>query len=138
MKQLLSALNRIPEFEQLCSAVDYGACPAAFSGLGAVHRAYFAAGLHRRMERPVAVVCADEGEAERMARDLASFTGEEVRTLQAREFTFHNDFHDLIDILLRFICRDLLLQKHQLVSSFLLKALFNLIFHLLSQSPFLR
>ena len=36
------------------------------------------------------VVCADEGEAERMARDLAALSGEEVRTLSAREFTFHN------------------------------------------------
>jgi len=38
----------------------------------------------------VVVVCADEGEAERMARDLAALSGEEVRTLSAREFTFHN------------------------------------------------
>ena len=36
------------------------------------------------------VVCADEGEAERMARDLAALSGEAVRTLSAREFTFHN------------------------------------------------
>jgi len=33
---------------------------------------------------------ADEGEAERMARDLAALSGEAVRTLSAREFTFHN------------------------------------------------
>ncbi|WP_186567607.1 transcription-repair coupling factor [Lawsonibacter celer] len=90
MKELLSALNRIPEFQSLLAAMDGGGCPAAFSGLSAVHRAYFAAGVRRYQERPVVVVCADEGEAERMAKDLAAFSGEPVCTLQAREFTFHN------------------------------------------------
>ncbi|WP_368243558.1 transcription-repair coupling factor, partial [Flavonifractor plautii] len=56
----------------------------------AVHRAHFAAGIRQELNRPVVVVCADEGEAERMARDLAALSGEAVRTLSAREFTFHN------------------------------------------------
>ena len=55
-----------------------------------MHRAHFAAGIRQELGRPVVVVCADEGEAERMARDLAALSGEEVRTLSAREFTFHN------------------------------------------------
>ena len=55
-----------------------------------MHRAHFAAGIRQELNRPVVVVCADEGEAERMARDLAALSGEEVRTLSAREFTFHN------------------------------------------------
>jgi hypothetical protein len=58
--------------------------------LSAVHRAHFAAGIRQELNRPVVVVCADEGEAERMARDLAALSGEAVRTLSAREFTFHN------------------------------------------------
>ena len=70
--------------------MDGGGCPAAFTGLSAVHRAHFAAGLRQELGRPVVVVCADEGEAERMARDLAALSGEQVRTLSAREFTFHN------------------------------------------------
>ena len=90
MKPLLSALNDIPEYRSLLAAIDNGACPAAFSGLSAVHRAHFAAGIRQEMNRPVVVVCADEGEAERMARDLAALSGEAVRTLSAREFTFHN------------------------------------------------
>ena len=90
MKPLLSALNDIPEYRSLLAAIDNGACPAAFSGLSAVHRAHFAAGIRQELGRPVVVVCADEGEAERMARDLAALSGEEVRTLSAREFTFHN------------------------------------------------
>lgn len=90
MKPLLSALNDIPEYRSLLAAIDNGACPAAFSGLSAVHRAHFAAGIRQELNRPVVVVCAHEGEAERMARDLAALSGEEVRTLSAREFTFHN------------------------------------------------
>ena len=90
MKPLLSALNDMPEYRSLLAAIDNGACPAAFSGLSAVHRAHFAAGIRQELNRPVVVVCADEGEAERMARDLAALSGEAVRTLSAREFTFHN------------------------------------------------
>jgi len=90
MKPLLSALNDIPEYRSLLAAIDNGACPAAFSGLSAVHRAHFGAGLRQELGRPPGGVCADEGEAERMARDLAALSGEAVRTLSAREFTFHN------------------------------------------------
>ena len=90
MKQLLSALGDIPEYRALTAAIDNGACPAAFSGLSAVHRAHFAAGLHQELERPVVVVCADEGEAQRMEKDLAALSGEKVAALSAREFTFHN------------------------------------------------
>ena len=90
MKQLLSALHDIPEYRALEAAIDSGACPVAFSGLSAVHRAHFAAGLHQELERPVVVVCADEGEAQRMEKDLAALSGEKVATLSAREFTFHN------------------------------------------------
>ena len=90
MKPLLSALRDIPEYCALTAAIDNGGCPAAFSGLSAVHRAHFAAGLHQELERPVVVICADEGEAQRMARDLAALAGEKVAELSAREFTFHN------------------------------------------------
>lgn len=47
MQQLLSALNRIPEFKTLLAAVDAAACPAAVNGLSGVHRAHFAAGIWR-------------------------------------------------------------------------------------------
>ena len=86
MKPLLAALNDLPEFRQLCAAVDNGACPAAVNGLSAVHRAHFAAGLRQALGRPVVLVCADEGECQRLERDLAALSGEGVRTLSAREF----------------------------------------------------
>ena len=90
MKPLLSALNDIPEYRSLLAAIDNGACPAAFSGLSAVHRAHFAAGIRQELGRPVVVVCADESEGERMARDLAALSGKPVPMLTPRSFTFHN------------------------------------------------
>ena len=90
MKELLSALSSIPEFQSLLSALDAGACPAALSGLSAVHQAYFAAGLRQATERPVVILCADDGECRRLADDLKALTRLEPLTLPAREFTFHN------------------------------------------------
>ena len=56
MELLLSALEQLSEFEQLLSAMEAGRCPAAVSGLAAVHRAHFAAALHRKTDRPVVLV----------------------------------------------------------------------------------
>ena len=36
------------------------------------------------------LLCADETEADRLAEDLTAFTGQAVRRLSARDFTFHN------------------------------------------------
>lgn len=83
-------LRELPEFQQLLAALDGGQSPVAVSGLAAVHRAHFAACLGQESGRPVVMVCADEGEAERMARDLSFLTGGEVPVLAARSFLFHN------------------------------------------------
>lgn len=90
MKQLVSIITALDEFRSLTAAIDSAACPAAFTGLSPVHRAHVAAGVRQEQERPIVVICADEGEAGRMAKDLGALTGEAVRTLPAREFTFHN------------------------------------------------
>ena len=90
MKELAAMAAEIEEFQRLAAAVDGGGCPAAFTGLSPVHRAHMAAGLRQALGRSVVVLCADEAEADRMARDLAFLTGEPVRTLTAREFTFHH------------------------------------------------
>ena len=90
MEILLSALERLEEFEQLLNAMDNGRCPAAVSGMAAVHRAHFAAAIRRKTQRSVVLVCADEGEADRLARDLAALTGRVIPALTARAFTFHS------------------------------------------------
>ena len=45
MKLLTAAINRIPEFQQLLTAMEAGRCPVALSGVAAVHRAHIAAGV---------------------------------------------------------------------------------------------
>ena len=61
MQILTGAIGRLPEFAQLCAAMEGGACPVVLSGVAAVHRAHIAAGLSLTAQRPVVVVCADEG-----------------------------------------------------------------------------
>lgn len=90
MSLLVSILDRVPEFSRLLAALDSGRCPAAVSGLSAVHRAHFAAGIHEKTGRPLLLLCADEREARRLADDLTAFTGKPALQLPAREFTFHN------------------------------------------------
>ena len=90
MDLLCGALGRLPEFEQLLAAMDAGGCPVALSGVAAVHRAHFAAAIGARREGCVVVVCADEAECDRMARDLGALTGKAVPVLTSRAFTFHS------------------------------------------------
>ena len=90
MKRLTELLVDLPEYHRLLAAIDGGACPAGVSGLSAVHRAQFAAGIRRDTGRPVVLLCADEGEGDRLARDLGALLEEEPLLLTAREFTFHD------------------------------------------------
>ena len=90
MKLLTNLLESLPEYRRLLAAVDNGACPAAVSGLAAVHRAHAAAAVFQETGRPVVLVCADESEGSRLAGDLEAFTGLPARLLTAREFMFHD------------------------------------------------
>ena len=76
MERLLESLLTIPESEALASAVEGGGCPAALTGLGAVHRAQVAAAVSYRTGRPLIMLCADESEAGRLAGDLETLLGE--------------------------------------------------------------
>ena len=58
MKLLTQILSGVPEFPRLLAALDSGGCPAAVSGLSAVHRAHFAAGIWQQTGRPVVLLCA--------------------------------------------------------------------------------
>ena len=89
MNRLTDLLQSLPEYRRLLAAIDSGACPGAVSGLAAVHRAHFAAGLWRDAGRSVVLVCGDEGEGRRLVQDLEALTGQDVPFLPAREFMFH-------------------------------------------------
>ncbi len=89
MKQLLNILNTVPEYLRLEAALEGGRSPAEVSGLSPVHRAHFAAGLLTRLEVPVVLLCADEGECVRLAADVTALTGTPAVLIGAREFLFH-------------------------------------------------
>ena len=89
MKQLLNILNTVPEYLRLEAALESGRSPAEVSGLSPVHRAHFAAGLLTRLEVPVVLLCADEGECRRLADDVTALTGTPAVLIGAREFLFH-------------------------------------------------
>ena len=89
MRSLLNTLRRLPEFEDLLLRIDAGRCPVAASGLSPVHRAFVAAGIALRTERPVVLLCADEVDAARLSKDVSALLEQPVMQLPAREFTFH-------------------------------------------------
>ncbi len=90
MKRLSELLEQLPEFQRTLAAMENGRCPVALSGLAPVHRAHFAACLRKATGRPVALVCADEEEGDRLERDLEALTGDQVVRLSAREFNFYD------------------------------------------------
>ena len=90
MKLLTAALSRLPEFQELLTAIEGGRSPAALTGVAAIHRAHMAAGIALLAKRPIVVVCSSDSEGEQLRRDLTALTGEQVPLLTPREFTFHS------------------------------------------------
>ena len=90
MLSLTKSLLDEPDFRRLVAGIDAGTCPAVVSGLSEIHRAHAAAAVRTATMRPVAVVCADEDEAARLARDISALTMEQALTLGMREYTFHS------------------------------------------------
>ena len=89
MRSLLNTLQRVPEFKDLLLRIDAGRCPVATSGLSPVHRAFVAAGIARELDRPVVLLCPEEVEGAKLARDLEALLDTPVLQLPGREFTFH-------------------------------------------------
>ncbi len=90
MKAFTAALMESKDFRRAAALIDAGGCPLVFSGLESIHMAHFAAAVRAVCARPVVVVCSDELECERLRVNLSAFSGEDVRRLLAREFTFYN------------------------------------------------
>ena len=88
MLGLTHALMGEKGFQELMQRIEYGGCPAVYSGLSPIHKSHAAAALRRESGRPVVIICPDELEAERMRGDLETLCQEEVYTLYGREFTF--------------------------------------------------
>ncbi len=85
MKVLLDKLLDLPELRDLAQELERGRSPQAVSGLSPVHRAQAAAALAHRLARPLAVICTDEGEANRLAGDLETLLGQPAIRFFGRE-----------------------------------------------------
>ena len=84
MLSLTKALLEETEFKRLINGIEAGACPAVLSGLSEIHRAHAAAAIRATTMRPVAIICSDDDEATRLARDIATLTMEQALTMTTR------------------------------------------------------
>ena len=78
MEAILNAIWNAPSLSTLPGQIAEGLLPALISGTSPALRAIIAAALHRKLQRPLLVVCSDESAAEHLRTDLRSLTGEEV------------------------------------------------------------
>ncbi len=79
MEPLLRALLKIPEVAEAAAGLAGGHGPVAMTGLSPIHRAQVAAALALETGRPLVMVCAEEGEAARLAGDLQALTAVPLR-----------------------------------------------------------
>ena len=85
MEPLLRALLKIPEVAEAAAGLAGGHGPVAMTGLSPIHRAQVAAALALQTGRPLVMVCAEEGEAGRLAGDLQALTGRTPLSLYGTE-----------------------------------------------------
>ncbi|MEG2176417.1 MAG: transcription-repair coupling factor [Oscillibacter sp.] len=86
MEQFLQKLQETPEIAELILRVEEGGCPVAVTGLQPVHRGCVGAAVARACHRPAVFICGDEREAQTLAGDLRTLTGQEVVVLLSREW----------------------------------------------------
>ncbi len=89
MDILLTALRRLPAYQQLLSAAEAGKT-AALSGAGLIARSHVLASLARDCPRPLVVVCQDDTAAGRLQAELAAFLGAAPPVLPTRELTLYD------------------------------------------------
>ena len=89
MNDLLHTLNSIPEYGQLLAALSKNES-AAVTGIGQINRSHLIAGLHRKVKRPMVVICQDDMAAKRLQEELRSFLGETAPVLPSRELTLYD------------------------------------------------
>lgn len=86
MKQFLSLLNNMTEYEQLKKAVVDQKTPAALTGAAASHKTHMIAALASELPRKALVVVPDESTAIRFAADLTTLLGEKAAHFPARDY----------------------------------------------------
>ena len=86
---LLEALRGLPEFRQVCSAVDRNAV-VGVSGAAQINRTHLIAAICHETRRPAVIVCQDELAVRRTQMELSAFLDTEGTVLPSRDFTFHS------------------------------------------------
>ena len=89
MEQLISVLNKIPEYSALLNAVKQGHS-AAVTGIGQINRSHLIAGLRTHSPRPLVLICQDDMAAKRLQEELKAYTGENIPSLPSRELTLYD------------------------------------------------
>ena len=89
MEQLISVLNKIPEYSALLNALKQGQT-AAVTGVGQINRSHLIAGLKAQFSRPLVLICQDDMAAKRLQEELKAFIGEVVPSLPSRELTLYD------------------------------------------------
>ena len=89
MQKLLTALEAIPEYRTLLTAIENGQS-AAVTGIGQINRGHIIAALSQKQSRPIVAICQDDMAAKRLQEELKSFLGETAPTLPSRELTLYD------------------------------------------------
>ena len=86
MKQFLSLLDGMMEYEQLKTALQNGRTPISISGAAASHKTNMIAALVSQLNRRALIIVPDESTAIRFAADLSTLLGEKVLHFPARDY----------------------------------------------------
>ena len=89
MNLLLSALEKLPEYPLLLSALREGKS-AAVTGVAQINRSHLIAALSGALDAPVVILCQDDMAARRLQEELRSFLGETAPILPSRELTLYD------------------------------------------------
>jgi len=89
MDKILSILKSVPEYDQLCEALDREKT-AAVTGIGQINRSHMIAALSREQSRPMVVICQDDMAAKRLQEELKAFLGTVAPILPGRDLTLYD------------------------------------------------
>ncbi|WNX84646.1 transcription-repair coupling factor [Agathobaculum sp. NTUH-O15-33] len=90
MIEITKSISALAEYREVRAAIKAGQTPVLAVGLSPIHKAHIAAALQLDLNRPVAVLTADESGATRMAADIAGFAERDVLTVSYRDLVMVN------------------------------------------------